>query len=207
MECHKYFQFEKGKIKQSEFAEHLRTCTFCQSEVKRDRELLQLSSDLKMPYPDSGEWQGIKTKLESQTAKKKSVSNITSIANSWLKIAAVFIAAALISLSVYYFYPVPENGILDMVSMKKIEQTEQAYINAIEEMEQQALSGLEQMDLNMSLLYREKLQLIDSQIARCQIAVENNPANAHIRRYLLTALKDKKTTLIEIMTVSKSVKS
>jgi hypothetical protein len=48
------------------------------------------------------------------------------------------------------------------------------------------------------LLYRDRLETIDAQIARCQEALAENPSNAHIRRYLLAALQDKKETLREL---------
>jgi len=51
----------------------------------------------------------------------------------------------------------------------------------------------------MMLLYREKLETIDAQIERCQEALAANPANAHIRRYLLAALQDKKAALADLL--------
>ena len=58
---------------------------------------------------------------------------------------------------------------------------------------------MESLDLNLALLYRDKLETIDSQIERCKDALQDNPANTHIRRYLLAALDDKKQTLREIL--------
>jgi hypothetical protein len=51
----------------------------------------------------------------------------------------------------------------------------------------------------MMLLYRDKLETIDAQIERCKEALALNPASAHIRRYLLAALQDKKGTLAELL--------
>ncbi len=48
-------------------------------------------------------------------------------------------------------------------------------------------------------LYRDKLAVIDGQIEKCQEALERNPGNAHIRRYFLAALQDKKQTLAEAL--------
>ena len=58
-----------------------------------------------------------------------------------------------------------------------------------------------QLDFELMLLYQDRLETIDSQIERCKDALENNPANAHIRRYLLAALQDKKEMLREILEI------
>ena len=55
------------------------------------------------------------------------------------------------------------------------------------------------MDPSLMLLYRDKLETIETQIAYCKEALIDNPANAHIRRYLLIALQDKKKALQEII--------
>jgi predicted metal-dependent hydrolase len=62
------------------------------------------------------------------------------------------------------------------------------------------------LDLELEFLYRERLEVIDAQIAKCREAVAANPANAHIRRYLMAALQDKKETLAEVLNL-KSEKS
>ena len=55
------------------------------------------------------------------------------------------------------------------------------------------------MDAELALLYRDKIATIDTQIDRCLRALHGNPANTHIRRYLLLALRDKRETLEEIV--------
>jgi len=73
------------------------------------------------------------------------------------------------------------------------------YIQAINELEKTARPKLAGMDLQMMSLYRDRLAAIDSQLERCKEALASNPANAHIRRYLLAALQDKKQTLAEVL--------
>jgi len=55
------------------------------------------------------------------------------------------------------------------------------------------------LDLELDSLYRDRLGTIDAQIARCREALKSNPANAHIRRYLMAALRDKRETLTEVL--------
>jgi hypothetical protein len=55
------------------------------------------------------------------------------------------------------------------------------------------------MNLELMLLYRDRLETIDDQIEQCREALSENPGNAHIRRYMLAALQDKKQTLKELL--------
>ena len=82
-----------------------------------------------------------------------------------------------------------------------MEYTEQNYIDAIEQLEKEATPKMAGLDLDLMLLYRDKLETIDQQIEHCRVAIKNNPGNAHIRRYMLAALQDKEETLQEILSI------
>ena len=56
-------------------------------------------------------------------------------------------------------------------------------------------------DTDIYLLYRDKLEVIDSQLALYREGLKESPGNAHIRRYYLAALQDKKNTLKEILQI------
>ena len=57
------------------------------------------------------------------------------------------------------------------------------------------------LNLDFVFLYRTRLETIDAQIVQCREALALNPANAHIRRYLIAALKEKKDTLAEVLSL------
>lgn len=69
---------------------------------------------------------------------------------------------------------------------------------AIEALEAGAAARLSGWDQQARLLYRDKLETLDRQIERCRAALEANPANARIQRFLLAALQEKKETLAVI---------
>jgi hypothetical protein len=71
-------------------------------------------------------------------------------------------------------------------------------MKAIEELEKQTIPRMASMNIELMLLYRDRLETIDDQIKRCREALSENPANTHIRRYMLAALQDKKETLMEL---------
>jgi hypothetical protein len=94
---------------------------------------------------------------------------------------------------------VPSSGILTARALARVESVEKEYLAAIGDLEKMAGPKIEALDLQMVSLYRDKLAAIDAQIAKCREALDSNPANAHIRRYLLAALSDKRQTLTEIL--------
>ena len=65
-----------------------------------------------------------------------------------------------------------------------------------------AYAQLDETTEPLAQLYRNKLSLIDRQIENCQDALESNPANSHIRNYLISALQDKQKTLEDILKVN-----
>ena len=79
---------------------------------------------------------------------------------------------------------------------------EKEYEKAIAELEKLTIPLVANADTDLMLLYRDKLETIDIQIERCKEALKHNGADAHIRRYLLTAYQDKKETLIELLEIS-----
>jgi len=76
-----------------------------------------------------------------------------------------------------------------------VERAERSYSRAIDELEALARPRLAALDPDRMFLYRDRLGIIDEQIEQCRAELAGNPANAHVRRYLLAALQDKKKTL------------
>jgi hypothetical protein len=97
---------------------------------------------------------------------------------------------------------VGEGRILSSRALEKVREAEKAYIAAINELEESAYQRIETTREPLAQLYRNKLSLIDQQIRNCEEALQNNPANSHIRRYLLAALQDKQKTLKDILQAS-----
>ena len=90
-------------------------------------------------------------------------------------------------------------GLYSAQALAKARGSQQEYAAAIAELEQVAGARFELMDMELAILYRDKIETIDTQIARCQDALRHNPANTHIHRYLFAALQDKREALEEIL--------
>jgi hypothetical protein len=93
----------------------------------------------------------------------------------------------------------PTSGLLGDRVLARVERAEAEYADAIEALAARSKTRFESLDVEIGLLYREKLAAIDAQIERCRTTLLRNPANAHIHTYLMAALKDKRTTLLEVL--------
>lgn len=201
MSCHKFKKYEFGKLSQSEFQQHLKTCASCQERIQQDTRLLSLAKSLKRPVESPHLWDRIEKSLREEQRKGKH-AEVKISRWSLLRLLPAAAAVLLIVIVGFYFLLKPEtgkSGILTESALAKIEKKEKEYIEAIEELEEQTLPKMAEMNLELMLLYRDKLETIDDQIEQCKEALSENPANAHIRRYMLAALQDKKQTLKELL--------
>ena len=196
-QCEIYVKHELGQIDDGQYQEHVKSCEFCQSNLAEDEKILELAGNLKQPVDTVDVWDKIETALTKEKSKNI-IQNIFTQRNMILRIAAVLV----IGLAIGYYYvqqsQIPDKGIITTSMLEKLEERERDYLESIEELENAAQEKMAQMDLNLMLLYRDKLETIDAQITDCKEALADNPANAHIRRYLFAALKEKKDTLKDI---------
>jgi hypothetical protein len=199
MSCDQFEKYETGEIESREFREHLKTCSYCREQEQLDNRLMNLSRSLREPVQSPGLWERIEHTLtaeEQQRSKPIILGYRRSFA--WYAAAAVLIIAVALGIYSWFFQKKHEPGLLTEAALKKVESKEQEYIKAIEELEKQALPRMANMNIELMLLYRDRLETIDDQIERCREALSENPANTHIRRYMLAALQDKKETLMEL---------
>jgi len=208
MRCDRYEEYELGKIGEEDFRQHLERCSICQKRAEEDARLMGLAKSLKQPVNAPWLWTRIQSRLEEEQRRaEKPGIRFLGKAVPVLRFAVVLVVG--IALGVV-FWPRSENGesrLLADSSIEKVEKREKAYMDAIVELEKKAQPKMAEMDIELALLYRDRLETIDAQIERCKEALVENPANAHIRRYMLTALQDKKETLKEILQTSTFPKS
>ncbi|MBT3344165.1 MAG: hypothetical protein HN712_13375 [Gemmatimonadetes bacterium] len=195
MSCNWYEQRETGELDEEAFQRHVSECDLCREKLRQDEQLLALAGGLKQPTPPPFLWEQIEVSLHAE--KRGS-------GRTWIyRIAAVLVVSLGIG-GAYVHFDAPtqrstSSSLYSPSALEKVRDREREYVAAIEELAQAAGPRLDEMDLDLMLLYRDKIQTIDTQIARCLDALHNNPANTHIRRYLLLALQDKRQTLQEIV--------
>jgi hypothetical protein len=207
MKCRKFEDFESGRMTKEEFALHAKTCPACGGEAALQDRLDREIGSLRRPLAAPGLWERIEKRLLEE--KQAALAGTPAIRSARTRLrrrislilvpaAAVLLAAVLIPLLVSK-RTTPASGLLAGSALARVEEKENEYVRAIEELEKQARPRIGSLDFSLMSLYRDKLAVIDSQIETCREALRSNPANAHLRRYLFAALKDKKDTLAEIL--------
>jgi hypothetical protein len=201
MSCDQFDKFELGNIGEKEFKEHLKECSACQEQVEQEERLMSLVKSLKKPIEAPGLWTRIERTLseEQQRTEGSWVRKIRWRPIPLIPVAAITFIAICVLLYIWLQPGFGESKLLAQGALEKVEKKEGEYIKAIIDLEKTVLPKMEEFDMELSLLYKDKLETINSQIELCKEALYENPANAHIRRYLLAALQDKKQTLDEIM--------
>lgn len=204
MNCEFYQQHALGEIDENEFSQHLATCAVCEKLVTQDAQILAFAQNLEKPQASPLLWAKIENSLRAEQERKRRYWRINWPEQkwTWLRLAAVLLIG--IGLGSYLiFKPEPsESRLLAGAALQQVEKREREYAAAIAALEQTAMPQMAKLDTELMLLYRDRLETIDAQIARCREALAVNPANSHIRRYLLAALQDKKETLRELLKLS-----
>lgn len=200
MNCEFYRRHELGKIGDIEFEQHSQGCAHCKMLIAQDEQLLASAKLLKEPLTAPLLWAKIENSLRAgqQSRRRKWQAAVWEHKTLILRLAAVLVVALA---TAAYFYSRPEPGssrLLADAALKQVEEREMEYQKAIAGLERLAQPRLAEMDADLMLLYRDRLATIDAQIDRCKEAAARNPANAHIRRYLLAALQDRQQTLKEV---------
>ncbi|MBN1482757.1 hypothetical protein EH223_12280 [candidate division KSB1 bacterium] len=199
MSCNGFEKFSLDEWTEAEFAKHIETCESCRIAMEQDRKLLDLARSRKTNITAPFLWPRIETDLQQQRTAILKSDNY----HRWFfRIAAILVLAIGISMLWFKGQNKQQSPLLTESTLKKVEQLEKDYENAINELEALVTPQLSQLNQELMLLYRDRLETIDAQIEQCKEALAMNPANAHIRSYLLAALRDKKATLREIIALT-----
>ncbi len=189
MSCHEFDRYLHGHISKHDFLAHSASCTVCRNDKELDDRLLALAQSLRQSeLPNPVLWQNIKDRLPQKPVRPSSWAWV------W-RIAAVILLCATAAFYYWQHLPAPTKGLLADRALQKVEAKERDYMQAIDDLEKAAQPQWAALPVDLQSLYRDRLQAIDGQIRRCREALTGNPANAHIRRYLLAALQDKAATL------------
>ena len=207
MSCGKYREFERGKMSAEALADHARECPDCRAASARDRRLLEETMSLRTPIPAPGLWDRIESALRAEAAAGVPAGRPAHRESglTWARFRPFLIpmaASLLLLVAAGIFWPSrpgQDSGLLAGKTLANVEAREADYLASIRDLERLARPKIREMDLTLMSLYRDRLAVIDSQIAKCRAALDSNPTNAHIRQYLLAALQDKKQTLAEVL--------
>ncbi len=201
MNCNEYERYELGEMDAGEFQRHKTECSTCRELEQSDQRLLSAAAALKEDIIEAPElWNRIETSFINEDAPAQG-SRLRGLFNRRfhsLLAAAVLMAA--VALGIYFgvFLERSGSGLLSDSALERVENTEKAYLKAIDQLEKETAPQMAQMNIELMLLYKDRLATIDEQIRNCREELSLNPANTHIRRYMMAALKDKEKTLTEL---------
>ncbi len=196
MSCHKFEDYLSGKLDLAELKIHMGSCLSCQKSYQMDTRIMDHSRNLNdnLPIPDL--WPSIEKEIQK---KKPVILKFSPRTRLILTAAAIFLIITAIWMFNSNQRDKGYDRILTQQAFEKVIEAEERYLDAIQNMEDLAYQQLDKSTEQLAQLYRNKLSLIDRQIQNCQNALESNPANSHIRRYLMAAFQDKQQTLEDIL--------
>jgi hypothetical protein len=213
MSCKELERYDRGEMDEAEFMRHAASCPICRQALQLDEEVMSWAKSLKQPIEAPHLWSRIEEVLLEERAEEQQLAQEPQVEKKkksgrfslrWRFLRIVPAAAALlivVGIGVYFGLKssAPSSGLLAEKALARVEKKEQEYMRAIKDLEKQALPQMADLNLDFVFLYRTRLETIDAQIEQCREALALNPANAHIRRYLIAALQEKKETLAEVL--------
>jgi hypothetical protein len=206
MTCGRFDDREAGKLTAEEFADHAQTCAECAGLVALDAHLDEALAGWREAAPPPELWARIEAALSEPGAAAgkepkrppaifRTLSDVFRPRPVLAASGAVALLLLLSGAGLLLRNALTPSGILTRRALAGVEIKEREYSDAIVGLERLAEPKIEAMDPQLGSLYREKLVVIDAQIEKCRDALSSNPGNAHIRRYLLAALRDKREAL------------
>jgi len=215
MSCKELERYDRGEMDEAEFMRHAASCPVCREALQLDEEVMSLSESLRKPVKAPHLWRRIEESLRKEGAEEPQLAQEPQaemkqksgrFSSRWKILRFVPAAAAFLvvfGIGVYFGLKssAPSSGLLAQKALARVEKKEQEYMRAIKDLEKQALPQMADLNLDFVFLYRTRLETIDAQIEQCREALALNPANAHIRRYLIAALQEKKDILAEVLSL------
>lgn len=199
MSCHKFEEYLQGMLDISSLKAHMQNCQDCREAFQTDKQILDRSKNLNQNLKVPDIWNSIQNEIKEGSADQRQFRFREKL---FLAAAAMILITTAVWIINSNLPDSEQARILSGKALEKVEKAEREYVDAINDLENLAYDEIENTTEPLAQLYRNKLSLIDQQIRNCQEALENNPANSHIRQYLMAALQDKHKTLKDILQIS-----
>ena len=206
MSCNIYKKFTNGQLTEEEFFAHAHTCPECKQAWEFEQQLAAQIKEFRTSQPSPSLWQDIRARLLAEKRKRFSPAGSkfqqffrTFSARPAWQFAAAGAMLIIIIIGILNYAPRSSEHFISNRTLARVEQKEREYEQAIAELEKEAMPELNLADTELLLLYRDKIETINSQIQRCKEALAQYPHSVSIRKYLLAAYKEKKETLQEVL--------
>lgn len=177
-------------------ARHAAECAACAGALASWNEISETARSMRTTWDNEMLWPRIERALREQ---KRSWPR-----RLWQVAAAVFIVLGLGS-TMFYALRVQtreaayDRSLIRVSALDEVEQAEREHIRAIENLEKLADARLEDAESPLMISYKEKLMLLDEAIEECQLNIDRNRQNAHLRKQLLAIYSEKQQTLHDVL--------
>jgi hypothetical protein len=198
----------------AELEAHAETCPECAARLALWREIDAAASSLRKRWESPDLDRAIERALAQGPIAGSSESGGGAASKPglarYLPAAAIAAAILLSIVSVRVFRgsggrepfsarPAARPALLNDAAMAEVETAETAYLASIDNLSRLAAARLSSSSSPLAAAYREKLLLLDSEIAEMRGEIERNRFNTHLRRELLAIYREKQQTLQELM--------
>ncbi len=185
--------------------EHAKVCDACRRELWLWSEMSAVAPGLREEWETPDLWPKIRQTLAAE--QKAAKARDRSWRSDWRMLAAIaaLLAIAVSVFIVKYSRPAPapaapqDSDFLTEQALKEVEKTEAAYRASIDKLSRLAEPRLNASENPVSIADREKLLVLDSEIANVRSTVSHNRFNAQLQTDLAVLYRDKQDTLKEIL--------
>jgi hypothetical protein len=189
---------------------HAKECAACRQELVLWREISEAAHAMRKEWPSPALWPRIAQTLEAEPAKPRGWREWFQMPGGIpaLRWQLTFATLALLLLSgvsgwlmLHRSSPVTpgDQHLLTDQAVRDVEKAQQAYEQSIDKLAKLAQPKLDSASTPLMVNYREKLELLNAAIADCRANLEQNQANAYLRRELLSFYQEKQRTLDEVL--------
>jgi len=167
---------------------HADTCERCREQLYLWSEISRVAPRLHAEWESPELWGRIRAELAVARPPRP-----IPVWRWGLAAAAVVLIAALL---LRPWHPA-ERALLTEDALQQVEQAEAAYARSIDNLARIAGPGLEHSPAPLAAAYREKLALLDSEIAELKATADTNRYNTRVQSELASLYRDKQKTLQE----------
>ena len=180
--------------------EHARNCPACNRDLWIWGEMSSAAAGLREEWESPALWGSIRGKL---ALEPKRPAKIRFHWQRWGLIAAALLVSIGVA-TVYWMRPGPavlerESELLTEQTLREVEQAEAAYLRSIDKLSHIAAPKLEKPDSALTAAYRDKLRVLDLEIAELRGNIDRNRFNTRLQTELAALYRQKQETLQEIV--------
>ncbi len=172
---------------------------------KIEKLISEKAKNLQRQQPPENLWEMIETKLKAEKSRLSIYERMILLFRkiTFPKWQPMWKYTAIATSTAFLFLFFWLKIVYEPDPIRAVEKAENRYLKAIEKLEQAVEQKETDLDMNLWILYQERLALLDESIEACKRTIEQNAENINARKYLFLAYQEKVETLKKILNQSK----